>query len=820
MNKDPSGCSLPAFLIIAAIFTLVGAWAPAAEANSGAQTATQTGLEEIVVTARRRAEGLQSVPLAISAFSSDEILSRNIADLGKLAEQIPSMSFQTTGALTANRVTIRGMSQLTRGVDETNVASFVDGVYTPGFSGAEFVGYESLERIEVVKGPQSALYGRNSFAGAINYVTKKPGYELNTGARLTLGDHDQKGLYGFVSGPLIEDTLAARIDVGSSHSGGTFKNQANGETLGNAERSFARLGLLWDVTDNFSAFLNLAVNEDDYSPTPITQIADDDARRVGKAPYNVASVGPFVIGAGNGDSIGLLYQGALTEQSDSFYIDPGASAGKRNVTRGSLKLQWDLSSVSLVSLTGYQKRTLDTQADFNTCRPDSSPAICATLDPNKFGTYLSGKFNVGSPGNLLIGGPLNANILLGTHEKRDEISQDLRLQSNTDGPVNWSIGTYFSSENFTDQTSRTSDIDVRTVDLPAFGRPTQAYALAGGPYVDANNEIKNTFISGYGSVAVDFLDIWNLSFEGRVTKEEKSTNQTEKNFGSTPVPTGYQSESFRYFTPRVILSVTPIDPLLVYISAAEGVKSGGFNPGAPAEVATFKPEKNWTYELGSKYSFWDDRARISGAIYHIDWTDQQFVSTVDGTNPIVTNVAETEINGLEFEGILSLTSWLNWNLGFAYVDPKYKKGTIATLAGFTDCAEIGIPCDAPDGTSTGDVSGKQVIGVSKKSLVTGLGVDAPIGIRDWAFIARADYSHQSRQYVDEANSGYIPSRSNVNLRAGFRNADWTAEGYCNNATDNNTPVYALPPRDILGVPHYFAVNRNGRMCGVQLAYQY
>jgi len=771
-------------------------------------------LEEIVVTARRRAENLQSVPIAISAFDSDEILSRDISQLSKLAEQTPGMNFQTTGALTANRVTIRGMSQLTRGVDETNVASFVDGVYTPGFSGTEFVGYESLERIEVVKGPQSALYGRNSFAGAINYVTKKPAYEPEFGARITLGDNNQQGIYGFASVPLVEDTLAARLDAGLSETGGTFTGY-DGESLGSAERKFARLGVRWDVTDNFRANLTLAVNEDDVATPALTQITDDDSRRIGKAPYTLSGVGPFVLGAGNGDSIGLLYQGALSEQSSTVSYNPEAYAGLLDTKRGSLQLEWDFSGATLVSLTGYQKRKLDSMSDFNTCRPEASPAICDSLDPNKYGTYVSGILNpnIPNPVNLLAGGPYIANVLLGTHEDRNEFSQDIRLQSNDDGPFSWSLGAYFSSEEFTDQTSRQSDTDL----VSLFGT---VYALAGEPQIDATNEISNKFISGYGSFAFDFLSMWNFSFEGRVTKEEKQTNQTENNFPSTAAPTGYQSENFRFFTPRAILSLTPVDPLLVYASASKGVKSGGFNPGAPEDAATFKPEKNWTYELGSKYSFWGDRARINGAVYHIDWTDQQFVSTVDGTNPIVTNVAETKINGLELEGVIALAQWLNWNIGYAYADPKYTKGTVATLAGFTDCDVVGIPCDAPDGTSTGDVSGKQVIGVSKHSVVTGLGLNAATGWADWAVIGRIDYSHQSKQYIDEANAGYIPDYGILNLRLGMQNANWTAEGYCNNAADESTPVYALPPRDLFGVPHYFAVNRNGRMCGVQVAYQY
>ena len=120
----------------------------------------------------------------------------------------PVLSFGTAGSVVNRRAIIRGMSQQTRVGDETNVATFIDGVYTPGFSGAEFFVSDSLERIEVLKGPQSALYGRNSFAGAINYVTAKPDYELAYGGQTTVGQDDRRGISGYLSGPVIDDTLA------------------------------------------------------------------------------------------------------------------------------------------------------------------------------------------------------------------------------------------------------------------------------------------------------------------------------------------------------------------------------------------------------------------------------------------------------------------------------------------------------------------------------------------------------------------------------------------------------------------------------------
>ena len=116
----------------------------------------------------------------------------------------------------------------------------------------EYFGFDSLERVEVVKGPQSAIYGRNSFAGAINYVTKKPEFDFDYGGRLTLGEGDREGLSGYITGPVVGDSLALRLDAGYNKSGGSFENSVNDKPLGSAETSFARIGLNWKATDRLS----------------------------------------------------------------------------------------------------------------------------------------------------------------------------------------------------------------------------------------------------------------------------------------------------------------------------------------------------------------------------------------------------------------------------------------------------------------------------------------------------------------------------------------------------------------------------------------
>jgi len=791
-------------LEITAAGLLFGSFALAPQANAAAP-------EEITVTARKREEDLQSVPIAITAFTADDLQIRDIIDLESLADQTPGLSFASAGAVTNRRAIIRGMSQQTRVGDETNVATFIDGIYTPGFSGAEFFGSDGLERIEVLKGPQSALYGRNSFAGAINYVTAKPSFEYEYGGRLTAGEGDRRGATAYVSGPLINPQIAMRLDAGYNRSGGAFKNELDGKYLGSSDTTYARLGAIWDSSEKLSFKLSLSwQKDDDTTGVPVTMVADDDPRRVGFR----LSASPFEASAGlfTGGRVGRLYSGEITDTSDRYFVDPRSIAGDRDVYRGGFTVEYDFGDIRLVSVTGYQRREVETLNDFNTCRRDIRGAVCDLVSTTAIGTFFGGPL----AGGFQIGG-----VLTGGLEDRREYSQDLRLQSEGDGPLQWSAGIYLSSEKFRDKTQRLSDIDLTN------GAGTTIYAVADpNPLVDASTRFKNDFYSAYGSLTYEFSDNWNVIAEGRYTREEKSANQQENNFPTNVPPTGYQERDYDFLTPRFIANFTPNDDLLVYVSAARGVKSGGFNPGSVSRP-TFDEESNWTYELGSKYSFAEGKARVNGAVYFVDWDDQQVTATDPDNNrlPIALNVAKTEIKGAELELFLNPKEWLSLNLGFTYLDAEYKDGFSTSIELLTDCDSLPIPCDReePPGSGTfvtsGSLAGQQVIGAPESSFNGGAQVDLPILGGRWDFRGRVDYSWNDKVYIDDANSGYLGERQNVNLRLGIHDEHWTVESFCNNLTNDETPLFAAPPRDILGVPHYAVINRDDRTCGVQVGYR-
>ncbi|MCY3989343.1 MAG: TonB-dependent receptor plug domain-containing protein, partial [Gammaproteobacteria bacterium] len=182
-------------------------------ASDFALTVAHAQIEEIVVTTRKREERLSELPLSVSALGWEELQNRGVEHLLDLAHHVPGLDFETTGSIAGSRPIIRGLNQQTRVGDEVNVATFVDGVYTPGFTGSTSIGFDGLERVEVAKGPQSALQGRNSFAGSINYITRRPGDELELGGRATAATEGKWDASAYLSVPLVEDRLGMRIDA-------------------------------------------------------------------------------------------------------------------------------------------------------------------------------------------------------------------------------------------------------------------------------------------------------------------------------------------------------------------------------------------------------------------------------------------------------------------------------------------------------------------------------------------------------------------------------------------------------------------------------
>ena len=224
------------------------------------------------MTARKVEERLQDVPLAISAFSAAEIQAAGIENLNDIADLTPGMTFSNLIGEFLPVPVIRGIAPTAVQDRENNAAIFVDGVYVSGRQGLNFSQLD-LERIEVVKGPQAAMYGRNSFSGAVNFVTARPTDELQSKAELTFGDRGRIVASGAVSGPLVEDKLRARVAIIMNQWDGSYENQVDGgPDIGGFNYQTLQGSIFWTPTDSFEAGLSIYTSQDQIDVSAQTSV--------------------------------------------------------------------------------------------------------------------------------------------------------------------------------------------------------------------------------------------------------------------------------------------------------------------------------------------------------------------------------------------------------------------------------------------------------------------------------------------------------------------------------------------------------------------
>jgi len=361
--------------------SLIGmAWAASAAAQSApeVQETVGSGLNEIVVTAQRRSENLQSVPVTVTALTADSLASGAISDTTDLQVAVPGLvAFQTANNFTPF---IRGVgTNQTASGSEASVAIYIDGVYQGGKPG-NVMELGAIERIEVLKGPQGTLYGRNATGGAINIVTRTPSHDPEIELELGYGRFDEKRVKAYASGA-ITDTLLASVSLTGRWSDGYIRDVFRNKDQAALEQSVAMAKLRWIPNDRLTAELSASyayVDDPTFNSAHVTPGTISTAAALG-----------FLAPTGNDE--------AATSAQDPF--------SQVKTTRVSLNTTYDLDAIRLVSITGY----IDMDA-FSFFDIDSSPANIQHL-------------NVGQVG--------------------EQFSQELQVQSNNDGPFSWIVGAYY-----------------------------------------------------------------------------------------------------------------------------------------------------------------------------------------------------------------------------------------------------------------------------------------------------------------------------------------------------------------------------------------
>jgi outer membrane receptor protein involved in Fe transport len=761
-------------------------------------------LEEITVTARKREENLQDVPLSVTAIGAEQIERLGIRDLKDVTRYTPGVTLDKGFGLNDTRLVIRGLSP-SRG--RPNSAILVDGidlttesVSTPGGSILVNQRLLDIQQVEVVKGPQSALYGRAAFAGAISYVTSDPGDELETEVGIDVGQYGRRYLRGAIGGP-VTDGFGLRLNGLAWNEDGYYQEGFTDADLGGGNGYGLSLVGKWDNDGMFAARARVAYSDDDfdqqatfYNPvnTQITPPVESQAIGIDPATF----VGIF--GGTPPDAGGQIsYLTPRPYENDTPADRTPLEGGFSKVLNTSLKLDWDLDAGGIISsYTGYAKadsgQTFDGDFDI---RPDAN----FTEDIARGGSIVD----------------FDTDTRL--------FSQELRYSSNFNGPVQFSVGALYWDEDVSQ-----IETSITALAIPPWpGNTPEGYFNLVIPVANIipNNVSRETNSrSVYGTFDWAITDQWKLSLEARYAREQMDVSGTGCDrttlagfFAcgfSTPDlafngPDGFSqleriitidSTSDYYLAPKAVIEWAPNDAVMTYFSVSQGVKPGGIatvasgtwmdqQPDGNLDELKFEAETLTAFELGGKTTLFDRQLILNGAVFYQKYDDkqipvQQLVNAFIATT--IENAGEAEIRGLEVESTWLVTEHTRLQLGYSYINGEYTELAYTTNS-TNSIARAGncIP-DTVNNLCEINLNGNRMEDVPRNSLVVLGGWYPPLGGTGLSGLFEADAEYEDARFTDEFNDRMVDSYWLMNLRAGVESDRWDAMIYVNNALDNDT----------------------------------
>ena len=701
-------------------------------------------LEEVIVTARKREENLQEVPLSVTAFNATTLQDYRMFSPEDIAGFTPGFSFVNSFGRDSDRPVVRGMSNI---LGAPNASFFIDGVYVPGTIASTEL--QMLERVEVIKGPQAALYGRATFSGAINYVTRRPTNELEGQVTVTAAEHETINTNAYISGPIVQDSLYFYLGAGFSEYGGEYDNTISGDEVGGEETTTFTGKLLWTPSDSFEASLRVTAQEDDD---------DHIAIWLQGAEYNNCYSPDASRPSARGYYCGTVKTNDEVTLRTDFLPDPGI---ERDVLRTSLNMDWELGNGwTISSITGYQETETDRNIDVSYGGYDALAYLAAVYAPPFFD--LAGAF-----------WRVQA-------EETETFSQELRLSSSADQRLRWSVGAYWYDSEFK------QTVDDRIAPLTSFDfllDPAQSEQRPNS-YPEVRNT-ENTAI--FGSVEFDFTDSLTGTIEVR-----HATDKIESDYLSYAFTSGDKfEEEFDSFTPRFTLTWVPSDSTTIYGNVAKGTKPGGFNDPGTDQVS-YDEEEAWNFEVGVKKRILGGRGTWNSALFLIDWTDQQLTFNAqrpDGTlTSFIDNVGETSVTGFETE--LSMMITPNWDMtaNYSYINSEideYTSADQAILIGCNTTTDDYYDCIQANGS----VEGNQTPRSPKHQASLRTMFRIPMGAGEW-FVG-GDIRYEGSKYAQVHNFAQTGSRTTVGAQAGYRNDRWTVTVWGKNLTDDDTAMDIL-----------------------------
>lgn len=810
----------------------------------------QAALEEVVVTARKRAESLQEVPISVTAFTAEEIASAGIERPADYLSLVSNVTMVDASNIGDTQVSIRGIVS-TRDAEST-FAYVVDGVLitNPNAFNEELI---DVEQIEVVKGPQGALYGRNAVAGAILVNTRVPDNEFKGDVKVGVGNNSSYDASMILSGPLIEDTLAASLTAYYRDTDGFYANQLTGQdrAVDFLKDRGVRARMVWNLNDTDRIDFRAASSKAEG----------------GAINYNaVFAIPAFVPFLGSE----AFYQDVNGHDFTFAFNVPGENEQETNEL--SIKGDWDLNGMGLTAIAAYndlEEYLLSdgTSATFygyeltEACQNDRA-VLNSFTRPDLFGPELA-PFLVLPPGGGAsppdftgVYGPFGPSSCDGyqyQERSQKDLSFELRLTSEEDQPVRWIAGAYY--------------LKIERESVVGYGADTgngflrQPYVPPSGPNPTDLlfwDEFDTDVMAGYGQLEFDVGERMEVSLALRYDREERVVNNQVPNVSSSglnsnlagqPInpafnqfPDGVPNRkaTFSEWQPKLSWRWDVIDNANVYASWGRGFRSGGFNSigtqatidywyntgfGGPGEVVDsnlvitdeYPKEVTDSWEIGFKSQWANNRFRVNGAYFNTSIDNNQFFEFFAGPYGlmrVVTVIDKLEISGFEadFDWAVTDIFRLYGNLGL--MDSEIKKNTSRPLS-----------------------VGNKAPQMPEQTYSLGGQLDIPMGA-NWNMMTRVDWSYIGDMWFHTLQGEEVPTVwqvffgpglnsnmskakrdafSTVNARMSFSNDNWVLTLWGRNLTDDDHLQEVIPSPEFGGS---FIHPSPLRSYGVEVTYRF
>ena len=746
-----------------------------------AQERAERRIEEVVVTAQRRAESMQTVAIAVSAFSGEELDARRIDGLGSLASRTPGFAI---GEFMPSQpqVYIRGIGSNDDGPGaDPSTAVFLDEVYI-GRAAGWTANLFDLERVEVLRGPQGTLYGKNVVGGAVNMISRKPDEEFRARVSGSIGNYDLREFQGLVNFPLA-DNLFAKIAYSSRSRDGYLKSLVGDfpeffplqdpvqlgrfHQLDRGTESF-RANLRWLPTDAME--INLSVDNaklDENAP---------GFHRVGENAADVQMLSGLIENYENRPRVNLQERSARTTNETTGFM---------------ARADYDLGWSTLTSISAYR--------DSDTLNTD-----CCFVHNEREAALLASSPGA-PPGGFLLLAPAG-NV---QDETAEQFSQELRLTSTGTGSLEWVAGLYYLREEA--RRIETFDYGVGFTD-GAGGLNVPLPPSLGKSDQDARTES----VAAYGQATWSVTERMRLTAGARWTKDDKRV-ATSVQAGGLLFQESFdvsQSDSWDELTPRLVVDYQASDDVFVYALASKGFKSGGFQGQPPREVnATlpFLPETAWLYEAGLKSDLFDRRARINLAVFHTDYSDLQVLQLLtpvgsEASVLVAQNAADARVRGLELELTVLPLPGLTLSASYAYLDATFKE--FFAPSGFTLPSDVDINEREGKSLRNSPKHTASIMAQYEQSLDAGMRLIYQL---DWR------YQDESFQDPDNQSVAALPAHSLLDGRISLlsASADWELSLWAENLLDKDHFIHGFPSRNggtmTPGAPRMFGVTLSWTM---------